>query len=171
MVISKTFDLANNIANDSFKLKERSKFYDAFNAHVFRVDVDNESISEIDIEEKAESIKHIISINTINVHEEVFYHLENPQRINHEIGSNTINGCVTVILDRIAEIEKFWAYLPLEVVRSVEIIRENCGLKECLSPINSSVGIIQGILQKSENHILQNKYQILKTIVYFAFFR
>ena len=114
-----------------------------------------------DIKEKAESIKHIFSIDTINVHEEVFYNPENPQRISHEIGSSTINGCVKVILDRITEIEKFWAYLPLEVVRSVEIIRENCGLKECLSPINSSVGIIQGILPKSENHILQNKYQIL----------
>jgi len=52
MVINKTFDIANNIANNSFKLKERSKFYDAFNAHVFRVDVENESISEIDIEEE-----------------------------------------------------------------------------------------------------------------------
>lgn len=56
MVISKTFDLANNIANDSFKLKQRSKFYDAFNAHVFRVDVENESISEIDIEEEVRKI-------------------------------------------------------------------------------------------------------------------
>ena len=56
MVISKTFDLANNIANDSFKLKERSKFYDAFNAHVFRVDVDNESISEIDIDEEVRKL-------------------------------------------------------------------------------------------------------------------
>lgn len=56
MVISKTFDLANNISNNSFKLKERTKFYDAFNAHVFRVDVDNESISEIDIEEEVRKL-------------------------------------------------------------------------------------------------------------------
>ena len=56
MVISKTFDLANNISNDSLKLKERSKFHDAFNAHVFRVDVDNETISEIDIEEEVKKL-------------------------------------------------------------------------------------------------------------------
>ena len=56
MVISKTFDLANNIANDSFKLKERSKFYDAFNAHVFRIDVENELISEINIEEEVRNL-------------------------------------------------------------------------------------------------------------------
>lgn len=56
MVISKTFDLANNIANDSFKLKERSKFYDAFNAHVFRIDVENELISEINIEKEVRNL-------------------------------------------------------------------------------------------------------------------
>lgn len=56
MVISKTFELANNIANDSFKLKESSKFYDAFNAHVFRIDVQNELISEIDIEEEVRKL-------------------------------------------------------------------------------------------------------------------
>ena len=56
MVINSTFDIAKNIANNSFNLKERSKFYDAFNAHVFRVDVENELISEIDIEEEVRKL-------------------------------------------------------------------------------------------------------------------
>ena len=51
-VLEKTFDLANNISKNTLKLKERSMFYEAFGAHVFRMDSDDFSISEIDIEEE-----------------------------------------------------------------------------------------------------------------------
>lgn len=51
-VIAKTFDLANSISNNHFILKERGKFYDAFGAHVLRINPDDFSFSEIDIEEE-----------------------------------------------------------------------------------------------------------------------
>lgn len=51
-ILEKTFDLANNISNNTFKLKEKSMFYDAFNAHIFQVDSNNISLSEVDVEKE-----------------------------------------------------------------------------------------------------------------------
>ena len=113
------------------------------------------------IEKKAEAMKHIFSIDKTNVYEEVFYKIDSPLRLNHDIDISTIEGCTKTILNRITEMEKFWSYLPLEIVKSVENIRENCELKGCMSPINTTLGTIKGILQNSENHVLENKYKIL----------
>ncbi len=51
-VLEKTFEFANNISNNTFKLKEKSRFYNAFNAHVFQINPNDYSFSEIDIEEE-----------------------------------------------------------------------------------------------------------------------
>ncbi len=51
-VLEKTFALANSISNNTFKLKEKSIFYNTFNAHVFQVNPNDYLFSEIDIEEE-----------------------------------------------------------------------------------------------------------------------
>lgn len=113
------------------------------------------------VEEKADLIKHIFSIDSIRVCEEIFYNPENPLRLNHDIGANTINGCTTKIFSTITEIEKFWSYLPIELVKSIEIIRENCGLKDCMNPINAFFGTLKGVLPQSENQVLKGRYEKL----------
>lgn len=51
LFIKETFRLANNIVNNKVNLLERSKYYDAFNAHVFEYN-GSEKFSEMDIEQK-----------------------------------------------------------------------------------------------------------------------
>lgn len=126
----------------------------------------NVSVDEI-IEKKAESILHILSLDNFRIDEEVFYNPKTPHRLNHDIGISTVISCTKTIVDRIVEMEKFWPYLPLELVKSVEIIRENCELKSCISPIKTSLGVIKGILPNSENHVLKDKYENLMNEIKF----
>lgn len=51
-VIDKAFNLANKIADNEYELLERSKYYDAFNAHIFALDNEKFTLSEIDIDEE-----------------------------------------------------------------------------------------------------------------------
>lgn len=51
-VIDRTFDMVNRLIDNDFALKEKSKFYDAFNAHLLSYDPTKETFEEIDIEKE-----------------------------------------------------------------------------------------------------------------------
>lgn len=56
LFIKETFGLVNNIVNNNVNLLERSKYYDAFNAHVFEYN-ENEKFSEMDVEQRVKELK------------------------------------------------------------------------------------------------------------------
>lgn len=52
LVINRTFNLVDNLISNDFKLKERSRFYNAFNANLLKYNTLEDSFEEIDIEEE-----------------------------------------------------------------------------------------------------------------------
>ena len=52
IALEKSFGLAAQIENHQFELLKRSRYYDAFNAHVFAYDEKNCSYTEMDIDEE-----------------------------------------------------------------------------------------------------------------------
>lgn len=56
-IIVQTFELAKQIEKHQFKLLERGRFYDAFNAHVFKYDSAEQLLTEVDIEEEIKKLR------------------------------------------------------------------------------------------------------------------
>lgn len=56
-IIDQTFELAKQIEKHQFELLEKSRFYDAFNAHVFKYDSAEELLTEVDIEEEVKKLR------------------------------------------------------------------------------------------------------------------
>lgn len=52
LIINRVFDLANNIQNNSYRLKRQDKYYDIFNAHVININPETLEVQEINIEEE-----------------------------------------------------------------------------------------------------------------------
>lgn len=57
-VIDKTFALTQKITDNQFQLMERSIYYDAFNAHVFKYDLHKDEYIEMDIPKEVERIRN-----------------------------------------------------------------------------------------------------------------
>ena len=57
-VIDKTFALTKEIRDNQFILMERSVYYDAFNAHVFKYDLQEEVYIEMDIAKEVAQIRN-----------------------------------------------------------------------------------------------------------------
>lgn len=54
-VINRTFDLVNSLISNDFKLKEQSRFYCVFNAHLLKYNVTEDFFEEIDIEKEIQN--------------------------------------------------------------------------------------------------------------------
>lgn len=52
LVINRAFDVVDNLISNDFELKEKSRFYDAFNAHLLKYNLTEDSFEEIDIEKE-----------------------------------------------------------------------------------------------------------------------
>lgn len=52
LVINRTFDVVDNLISNDFELKGKSKFYDAFNAHLLRYNFTEDTFEEVDIEKE-----------------------------------------------------------------------------------------------------------------------
>ncbi len=52
LVINRTFDAVDNLISNDFKLKEKSRFYDVFNAHLLKYNLTDDTFEEIDIEKE-----------------------------------------------------------------------------------------------------------------------
>lgn len=52
LVINRAFDVVDNLISNDFKLKEKSRFYDAFNAHLLKYSLTEDTFEEIDIEKE-----------------------------------------------------------------------------------------------------------------------
>ena len=52
LVINRTFDMVDNLISNDFELKEKSKFYDVFNAHLLKYNLTEDTIEIIDIEKE-----------------------------------------------------------------------------------------------------------------------
>lgn len=52
LVINRTFDAVDNLISNDFKIKEKSRFYDVFNAHLLKYNLIDDTFEEIDIEKE-----------------------------------------------------------------------------------------------------------------------
>lgn len=57
-VIDKTFALTKQITDNQFQLMEKSVYYDAFNAHIFKYDLQKKEYVEMDILKEVEKIRN-----------------------------------------------------------------------------------------------------------------